>query len=559
MDERRLPIVEHWRAGARWAGKAERHGDVHDPATGGVSRRVGLASRGRRRRSVVAGAAAAGREWRRGLAHPAHAGAVRVPRAAVAPAQGRAGRGRSPPSTARCSPTRSARCTRGLEVVEFACGVPHLLKGGFTEGVSTGVDVYSIRQPLGVVGGDLAVQLPGDGADVVRSRWRSRAATPSCSSRARRTRRPSLLLAELWAEAGLPDGVFNVVHGDKEAVDALLEHPDVAAVSFVGSTPIARYVYETGDRARQAGAGARRREEPHGGAARRRPRPRRRRRGQRRLRLGGRAVHGDLGRRRGRPGRRRAGRADRRADGRRCASATDRRGGDMGPLVTERAPRQGGVVRRRRRRARARSWSSTAATSWPTATRTASGSARRCSTVSTPGMSIYRDEIFGPVLSVVRVDVVRRGGRAGQRQPLRQRHGDLHPRRRRGPALPARGRGRHGRRQRADPGADGVLLVRRLEVLAVRRHPRPRHRRRALLHPRQGRHLPLAGPGGRRGRRRGGRGGPAVPEPLLAESAQMCTRMGRVGADGPRGWAESAQMGRSEDEVRSPRVERAFR
>ena len=87
----------------------------------------------------------------------------------------------------------------------------------------------------------------------------------------------SLLLAEMWAAAGLPDGVFNVLHGDKVAVDGLLDHPDVAAVSFVGSTPIAQYVHETRDGARQAGPGARRREEPRGRAARRRPRPRRRR------------------------------------------------------------------------------------------------------------------------------------------------------------------------------------------------------------------------------------------------------------------------------------------
>jgi len=134
---------------------------------------------------------------------------------------------------------------RGLEVVEFACGIPHLIKGGFTENASTKVDVHSIRQPLGVVGiispfnfpamvpmwffpvaiaaGNTVVLKPSE-KDPTAANW----------------------MAQLWKEAGLPDGVFNVIHGDKTAVDGLLTHPDVKAISFVGSTPIAKYVYETG-------------------------------------------------------------------------------------------------------------------------------------------------------------------------------------------------------------------------------------------------------------------------------------------------------------------------
>src|ERR687888_262401 len=135
--------------------------------------------------------------------------------------------------------------TRGLEVIEFCCGLPQLLKGGFSEQASSGIDVYSIRQPLGVVGGITPFNFP-----VMVPMWMWAPAL-ACGNTfvlkpSEKDPSASVFVAELLKEAGLPDGVFNVVHGDKVAVDALLEHPDVAAVSFVGSTPIARYVYETG-------------------------------------------------------------------------------------------------------------------------------------------------------------------------------------------------------------------------------------------------------------------------------------------------------------------------
>jgi malonate-semialdehyde dehydrogenase (acetylating) / methylmalonate-semialdehyde dehydrogenase len=134
---------------------------------------------------------------------------------------------------------------RGLEVVEFACGIPTLLKGGFSDQVSTGVDVYSFRQPLGVCVGITPFNFP---AMVPMWMFPVAIATGNTFILKPSERDPSasLIMAELWAEAGLPDGVFNVVHGDKTAVDALLNHPDVAAVSFVGSTPIARYIHQTG-------------------------------------------------------------------------------------------------------------------------------------------------------------------------------------------------------------------------------------------------------------------------------------------------------------------------
>jgi malonate-semialdehyde dehydrogenase (acetylating)/methylmalonate-semialdehyde dehydrogenase len=134
---------------------------------------------------------------------------------------------------------------RGLENIEFATGIPHLLKGGFSEQVSTGVDVYSIRQPLGVVAGITPFNFP---AMVPMWMFANAIACGNAFILKPSEKDPgaSMLLAELVTEAGVPDGVFNVVHGDKVVVDRLLEHPEVRAISFVGSTPIARYIYETG-------------------------------------------------------------------------------------------------------------------------------------------------------------------------------------------------------------------------------------------------------------------------------------------------------------------------
>ena len=134
--------------------------------------------------------------------------------------------------------------TRGLEVIEFCCGIPTLLKSGYSEQASTGMDVYSIRQPLGVVAGITPFNFP---AMVPMWMWAPAIACGNTFVLKPSEKDPSASLwtAELLQEAGVPDGVFNVVMGDKVAVDAVLEHPEIAAVSFVGSTPIARYVYET--------------------------------------------------------------------------------------------------------------------------------------------------------------------------------------------------------------------------------------------------------------------------------------------------------------------------
>jgi malonate-semialdehyde dehydrogenase (acetylating)/methylmalonate-semialdehyde dehydrogenase len=136
---------------------------------------------------------------------------------------------------------------RGLENIEFACGIPNLLKGGYSEQASTGVDVYSIKQPLGVVAGITPFNFPG-----MVPMWMFANAL-ACGNTfilkpSEKDPSASMFIGELLKQAGLPDGCFNVVNGDKEAVDALLNHVDIAAISFVGSTPIAKYIYETGTR-----------------------------------------------------------------------------------------------------------------------------------------------------------------------------------------------------------------------------------------------------------------------------------------------------------------------
>ena len=136
---------------------------------------------------------------------------------------------------------------RGLENLEFACGIPQLIKGSYSEQASSGVDVYQIRQPLGVVAGITPFNFPA-----MVPMWMFANAI-ACGNTfilkpSEKDPSASLFLAQLLHDAGVPDGVFNVIQGDKVAVDAILEHPDIKAVSFVGSTPIARYIYETGTR-----------------------------------------------------------------------------------------------------------------------------------------------------------------------------------------------------------------------------------------------------------------------------------------------------------------------
>ena len=236
--------VTHWINGRLWEGTPERSGDVFDPATGQVTTTVDFASRAVLDEAVAA-AKAAFPEWRDTsltkrtqilFAFRELLNANKEKVAALITAE-----------HGKVLSDALGEVTRGQEVVEFACGIPHLMKGGFSEGVSSGVDSYSIRQPLGVVGIISPFNFP---AMVPMWFFPVAIAAGNCVVIKPSEKDPSaiMLIAELWRRAGLPDGVFNVVHGDKEAVDRLLEHPDVKSLSFVGSTPIARSIYETGTR-----------------------------------------------------------------------------------------------------------------------------------------------------------------------------------------------------------------------------------------------------------------------------------------------------------------------
>jgi malonate-semialdehyde dehydrogenase (acetylating)/methylmalonate-semialdehyde dehydrogenase len=237
-----LPRVSHWIGGALVAGTSGRTGPVFDPATGRHAKDVDLASV-----DEVAAAAAAAKSafpaWRAtSLSRRTEilfnirnlVAERRKELAALLTAE----HGKVPSDAL-------GEIARGLENLEFACGVPQLIKGQYSEQASSGVDVYQIRQPLGVVAGITPFNFPA-----MVPMWMFANAI-ACGNTfllkpSEKDPSASLFMAELLAEAGVPEGVFNVIQGDKVAVDAILEHPDIKAVSFVGSTPIARYIYETG-------------------------------------------------------------------------------------------------------------------------------------------------------------------------------------------------------------------------------------------------------------------------------------------------------------------------
>jgi malonate-semialdehyde dehydrogenase (acetylating) / methylmalonate-semialdehyde dehydrogenase len=234
--------ITHWIGGKPWTGPAGSTGEIYNPATGQVTGTVDFGSVAEIDAAVEAAAAA----------FPAWRETSLVKRAAVMFAFRELVRQHSADLAGLISSEHgkvesdaAGEVARGLEVVEFACGMPHLLKGGFSENVSTGVDAYSIRQPLGVAAGITPFNFP-----VMVPMWMFPIAITAGNTfvlkPSEKDPSASIRLAELLAEAGLPDGVFNVVQGAKEAVDALLTHPGIAAVSFVGSTPVARYVSKVG-------------------------------------------------------------------------------------------------------------------------------------------------------------------------------------------------------------------------------------------------------------------------------------------------------------------------
>jgi malonate-semialdehyde dehydrogenase (acetylating)/methylmalonate-semialdehyde dehydrogenase len=241
-DATTLPLTPHFIDGELYDGTSGRFGDVYNPATGRQARRVALANAADVNRAVAAAAAA----------FPAWAAAPPLRRARVLD-RFRELVDRNLKSLAavitsehgKVAADAAGEVQRGNEVVEFATGIPQLLKGEFTEEVGTGVDCYSLRQPLGVVAGITPFNFPA-----MVPMWMFPVAL-ACGNTfvlkpSEKDPTTSVELAKLLKEAGLPDGVFNVVHGDKEAVDALIGDPRIEAISFVGSTPIAEYIYTRG-------------------------------------------------------------------------------------------------------------------------------------------------------------------------------------------------------------------------------------------------------------------------------------------------------------------------
>ena len=234
--------ITHWINGKTFDDSAKRHGDIFNPATGEVSKKVAFGTAATVD-AAVKSATDAFAEWRHSsltkrvnvlFAFRELVNTNKEKIAALITSE-----------HGKVLSDAAGEVTRGLEVVEFACGIPHLLKGGFSEEVSTGVDVYSIRQALGPV----AIISPFNFPAMVPM-WFFPVAI-ACGNTvivkpSEKDPSAAMFMAQLWKEAGLRDGVFNVVHGDKEVVDAILTHPGIKSVSFVGSTPIAKYVYETG-------------------------------------------------------------------------------------------------------------------------------------------------------------------------------------------------------------------------------------------------------------------------------------------------------------------------
>ncbi|NJM34122.1 MAG: CoA-acylating methylmalonate-semialdehyde dehydrogenase [Rhodomicrobium sp.] len=234
--------IGHFIGGKRVAGRGGRFGEVYAPHTGEVQARVAFASAAEMAKAVEI-AKAAQLKW--AAVNPQRRARVLFKFLELAQKEMRSLAELLSSEHGKTVADSAGDIQRGLEVVEFSCGAPHLLKGEYTEGAGPGIDIYSMRQPLGVVAGITPFNFPA-----MIPLWK---AAPALACGNAFILKPSerdpsvpMRLAELLMEAGLPEGVFNVVNGDKEAVDAILTHPDIKAVGFVGSTPIAEYVYVTG-------------------------------------------------------------------------------------------------------------------------------------------------------------------------------------------------------------------------------------------------------------------------------------------------------------------------
>ena len=380
---------------------------------------------------------------------------------------------------------------RGIDVVDFACGIPHLLKGEYSRNVGPEIDSWSDRQPLGVVAGITPFNFPA-----MVPMWMYPVAI-ACGNTfilkpSERDPSTSMLIWELFQEAGFPPGVLNVVHGDKEAVDAILDHPDIKAVSFVGSTPVAEHVYRRGSAS-----------------------------GKRVQALGGaknhmivmpdadmdQAVDALMGAGFGSAGERCMAisvavpvgekTADRLVEAlapkirtMKVGPATDPES-EMGPVITAEAKqritdligqgvKEGAELVVDGRGLELQGYERGFFLGGSLFDRV------------TEDMTIYKTEIFGPVLCVVRAGGYEEAADLDQPPRIRQRHRHLHPRRRHGPRLCRLDRGRHGRHQCADPGSGRLSFLRRLEAIAVRRSLYLWAGGRALLHAAEDRDRALA-------------------------------------------------------------------
>ena len=459
--------ITHWIDGKPFGGVAERTGEVYDPATGALTGRVDFADRrghGRGRRRRQGRLRGVGHD----LADQAHQRALRVPRAAQR-AQG--GARRDHHRRARQGALRRARRGhprprgRRVRLRHPAPAQGRLLRERLDRRRRL-LDPPAARRRRH----HLAVQLPGDGPDVV---------LPDRDRRGQHRRRQAeregpvgreLRRRRCGPRPACPTACSTSCTATRSRSTRCSTHPDVKSISFVG---LDRRSRSTSTRpAPRTASGSRR------SAARRTtwwccptptstspPTPRSTPASARPASAAWRSPRSSRSATSPTSWSRKI--SERMAT---LRTGDGRRGCDMGPLVT--------AVHRDKVTSYVDAGEAAGATlvvdgrdpavdGEPEA---ATGSARRCSTTSPPTCRVYTDEIFGPVLSVVRVDTYDEALRPGQRPPVRQRHRDLHQRRRRRAALPERGRGRHGRHQRADPGADGLLLLRRLEVLAVRRH-----------------------------------------------------------------------------------------
>src|SRR2546423_6946515 len=240
--EERMRTIGHFIGGREVKGTSGRFADVFEPMTGDVQAQVALASKAELR-AAVENAKAAQPEW--GATNPQRRARVMMKFLELAQRDYDKLADLLAREHGKTVPDAKGDIQRGLEVVEFACGIPHLMKGEYTEGAGPGIDIYSMRQPLGVVAGITPFNFPA-----MIPLWKCAPAI-ACGNAfilkpSERDPGVPLMLAELMSEAGLPPGVLNVVNGDKEAVDAILDHPDIAAIGFVGSTPIAEYIYTRG-------------------------------------------------------------------------------------------------------------------------------------------------------------------------------------------------------------------------------------------------------------------------------------------------------------------------